>query len=240
MSDNSFTFNIPPGDLDIIRHEVREKIYDFNLTKPVDEWKSVAVDKYDVHYTNLDSGDLEVIVYPIENGQTVTHKWHNLDLSTPPFGTGSKPEVKLTEKLTDEERLPDLSYVKKGDRVWDSWLRKWELVHEVSEEKGVIVLGGMFSWVRLDGRAKYDQPPRYYPNEFEIPDEAFAQPLPDLAVDTPVWVRSEGRWYPRHFAAWRGREMGVWNNGYTRHTEIGNYKVYYQTWSLTKPEEETK
>jgi hypothetical protein len=234
-------FNIPPGDLDIIKAEVKEWLYGRSLSgeTAIDEWKTVSFDQYDIHFYDTVGGRLEAVVYPVENGQTITDRWHHLDLSQ--FGIGSKPEVKLTEKLTDEERVPDLSYVKKGDRVWDSWLRKWLNVDYTTPQGTIVFETNLVS--RHDGRQNHGGPPRYYPNKFEVPEEAFTTPLPDLPVDTPVWVNEGGEWLKRHFAEWddEERDMLVWGGGKTSHTNTSNYaKEAWSIWSLTEPKEETK
>lgn len=59
---------------------------------------------------------------------------------------------------------------------------------------------------------------------------------PDLAVDTPVWVREydEALWCARHFAGWEGNLMVCWQNGETSHSSNGK-KASWKCWRLDDP-----
>lgn len=61
--------------------------------------------------------------------------------------------------------------------------------------------------------------------------------LPDLAVDTPVWVRYSGHtdWTKRHFAYWgEDGKMWCWNRGCTSFTQQ-NGTFWWPEYSLTDP-----
>ncbi len=84
--------------------------------------------------------------------------------------------------------------------------------------------------------------PTIFPNEFEIPAEAYERPVerPGLTMDTPVWVWIFDSWGPRHFAGWSedGR-IKCWQDGRTSHT-AGGCCWLPDEWRLDDPEKEEK
>lgn len=76
--------------------------------------------------------------------------------------------------------------------------------------------------------------------EFEIVIET-ERPVerPDLAMDTPVWVRNEDNepWEPRHFAEWCGNLMVCWEDGTTSHSSEGT-NAFWKYWRLDDPAKE--
>lgn len=73
-------------------------------------------------------------------------------------------------------------------------------------------------WITLDGKQHgSDRMATYYWSEPEVIAPPEPQP-PDLAVDTPIFVRnrSSGRWRKRHFAAFAENGMVMaWPDGMT-------------------------
>lgn len=60
-------------------------------------------------------------------------------------------------------------------------------------------------------------------------------PYSDIAIDTPGWARSGGKWWPRHFAGvFSSGEPMTWDNGATSHTT--NDKSAWDEFTTTKPE----
>ena len=61
-------------------------------------------------------------------------------------------------------------------------------------------------------------------------------PLEDVKVDTPIWVKRDGSWTKRHFAYAKGGRVYAWIDGKTSFTEtIANPWTHY---SLTDPTSE--
>lgn len=62
-------------------------------------------------------------------------------------------------------------------------------------------------WFRADGRSgRMSALPTIFPNKFTVSDEAYDRPVerPDLAMDTPIWIKKGHYWIPKHFAGWTG------------------------------------
>lgn len=76
------------------------------------------------------------------------------------------------------------------------------------------------------------------------PDWVAPEPLPEIAVDTPVWVRDgvSQAWVKRHFAEWAsdGRIM-TYNGGCTSHTATGEPFISscWDYYSLTDPNKDS-
>jgi hypothetical protein len=64
-------------------------------------------------------------------------------------------------------------------------------------------------------RCEYDKRPTLFVAPFEWPEQE--QPLPDLAVDTPVMVRSRGdrSWRRRHFCRWEDGKCVTFTDGFS-------------------------
>lgn len=63
--------------------------------------------------------------------------------------------------------------------------------------------------------------------------------LPDLKVDTLIWVYSgiSNKWLPRYFKEWHSTGAAVcFNSGATSKTSLPNYISTWKQWSLEKPE----
>ena len=61
-------------------------------------------------------------------------------------------------------------------------------------------------------------------------------PLEDVKVDAPIWVKRDGSWVHRHFAYSKGGRVYAWIDGKTSFTEtIANPWTHY---SLTDPTSE--
>lgn len=119
-----------------------------------------------------------------------------------------------------------------GDEVWAG--SDWMPIADISDTE--VMVGGV--WYGSDGRWSKDRAfPAIFPNEFEIPAEAYERPVerPNLPMDTPVWVRKGGYWRPKHSAGWTpdGR-MKYWLDGGTSHTAEGRW-VSTDEWRLDDP-----
>jgi hypothetical protein len=255
---NEMNWN-PSAELYVnIVNRTREKIEEFSPGQYIDEWDFVTglpfkgIVGADVHYTNQD-GPFEVICYPVMEGEsrtslpkTDTHRWFKLDYRANVPGVVHKdlsaPNQKKEEKpAEDKQREPDLSYLKVGDRVWDTYHWEWSEVTKATPF-GHLVFGErtkITSSVCINGRVNGSfAPVRFYPNRWNVPEEAFVRPLPELAVDTPIWVYEDGgkSWYPRHFAYWdRDGKPVVFTEGKTSHSAPG-MTVRFHKWSLTDPD----
>jgi putative SOS response-associated peptidase YedK len=64
-------------------------------------------------------------------------------------------------------------------------------------------------------RCEYDKRPTLFVAPFEWPEQE--QPLPDLAVDTPVMVRVRGDrpWQRRHFCRWEHGRCVTFTDGFS-------------------------
>lgn len=124
---------------------------------------------------------------------------------------------------------------KVGDRVFDRDAG-WAKIEEISPS----LVRVKCRWFYSDGRVlKTSVQPMIFPNEFEIPAEAYERPVecPDLAMDTPVWIKKGSYWVPKHFAGWteHGR-MKYWLDGCTSHTAVA--AVTTDEWRLDDPAKE--
>jgi len=95
-------------------------------------------------------------------------------------------------------------------------------------------------WFRADGRSgRMSALPTIFPNKFTVPDEAYERPVerPDLAMDTPIWVKKGHYWIPKHFAGWaEDGWVKYWLDGCSSHT--GSVAVTTDEWRLDDPEKE--
>ncbi|HNU08643.1 MAG TPA: hypothetical protein PKO33_12825 [Pyrinomonadaceae bacterium] len=127
---------------------------------------------------------------------------------------------------------------KVGDKVFHR-IWGWSSV-EVIAENSLKVAGQWFSCL---GRSMFlDKYPVILPNEYEIPAEAYERPVerPDLAMDTPIWIKKGNSWSRRHFAGWteNGR-IKYWSYGQTSHSAEGAWATTDE-WRLDDPEKEEK
>lgn len=140
------------------------------------------------------------------------------------------------------KREVDFSNYKVGDRVWDSWDKKWWTITKIEGSQYYPIYLSNGDSCTFTGKYLNKTPAsRYYPNAFEIPDSAFEKPFPELEVDAKVWVWSEyaKTWKRAHFGQWTddGR-MCVFMDGRTSHTMITALRFdLHQKWSLTDPTE---
>jgi len=77
--------------------------------------------------------------------------------------------------------------------------------------------------------------PELFLNEFEIPDEAYKQPLPDLEIDTKVLVRANPghRWAHRYFKKFDSRGFLVaFREGATSWSSEGSVEIAWEYWKL--------
>lgn len=74
------------------------------------------------------------------------------------------------------------------------------------------------------------------------PPDGFSteKPRPEIAIDTPVWVRDGSHWLARHFAGYNEQGLPTyWINGVTSHSVLNDgYRTQLtcDEVSLTKPE----
>ena len=139
----------------------------------------------------------------------------------------------------------DFSAYKIGDKIWDSLQGEWVEIAGISNFSHVlypimIKQGGSCTFAGLANTQH--RVPRYFHNEFKIPDEAFQKPLPDVKVDQPVWVKEsiQRAWLPRHTTGmFIGDQLEVFCQGMTSHSQsIGHIATeQYTYWTLTDPYE---
>jgi hypothetical protein len=122
----------------------------------------------------------------------------------------------LNNNVTGERK--ELNMFKVGQRVWsvqDGFGKVFRIDVGPRDKYPVVVkpdnsesrsvdyytLDGKFDVKDLRPTLFLDEP-KDWPNPPAPPE-----PLPDLAVDTPVWVNFglNGEWYARHFARWQRR-----------------------------------
>jgi hypothetical protein len=135
-----------------------------------------------------------------------------------------------------------MSKFKVGQRVW-SVLDGWGIVEHSStvkkendnypvcvrfDNKQTEHYTGDGKWREFDLR-----PTLFFDEPKEWPDPP--APLPDIAIDTPIWCRWGGKWVPRHFACIINNKVSVFANGKTSHTAAICDTSTADEWSLTKP-----
>lgn len=136
------------------------------------------------------------------------------------------------------ERKIDFSNYKVGDKVWSMEKQGWvEIIEKGRDDEDWRFKLSDGYWITKHGARQITGKPLYFPNEFEIPDQAYRKPIPQIAVDTPIWVRQSDTdsWLPRHFAGWFRGQALVWIKGKTSHT-ARNRAYPFLHYSLTNPE----
>jgi hypothetical protein len=134
-----------------------------------------------------------------------------------------------------------------GDTVWEMGQKPWK-IWNIREPKRLFCIdiecNGEQEVITNLGQYSDEMLPTFFPNRFEIPAEAFEKPRPELAVDTPIWVRDSDslRWRPMHFALWAAGDYDsfvvfTWRDGATKHSSNGKLKIGWKQYRLTDPKE---
>jgi hypothetical protein len=129
---------------------------------------------------------------------------------------------------------------KVGDTVWEMGQKEWKIAEVLHKFKHITIESGdMKMSIQPSGRYSDHLLPSFFPNRFEIPEAAFEKPRPELAVDTPIWVRDgdTDNWQPRHFAKWEGHKVVAWDEGRTSHSCAKFERLEWQQYRLTDPKE---
>jgi len=134
--------------------------------------------------------------------------------------------------------------VEVGDTVYEMGQKPW-IIWNIREGKRPFCIdieddGGEREVITNLGQYSDDMLPQFFPNRFEISDAAFEKPRPELAVDTPIWVRDEDNdsWLPKHFARWcESGNICAFEYGLTSHSGNANRILRWKQYRLTDPKE---
>lgn len=91
-----------------------------------------------------------------------------------------------------------------------------------------------------DGSFRENEPPSLSFTEYNLVTGGFSQerPLPNIKVDTLVYVRSGEFWSMRYFSHWEGSKIACFNNQKTSKTALDGETISWRNYSLTNPLEQ--
>jgi hypothetical protein len=129
-----------------------------------------------------------------------------------------------------------------GDTVWEMGERAWRIEKVDAVNKCFTVWNALIGaryFITSKGQEAAILLPTFFPNRFEISEAAFEKPRPELAVDTPIWVRDSDNesWKPRHFCSWGHTGVAAFDGGRTSHTQGYTDARLWQQYRLTDPKE---
>ena len=90
-----------------------------------------------------------------------------------------------------------------------------------------------------DGRQMVDYPPTLSFTPYDLVNGGLSQerPLPDIEVDTLVYVRDGEDWNMRYFSHF-GEDGKIYCFGNQQKSTETDFSIYWSEWSLTNPLEE--